>query len=82
MDGFQMRSTLTAQCAIPDSRMTHTSLGNHRAAQQPLAGDSALRASVDGRSEFAWFLSQQWFQADRRAERLKRDVEQHSANYG
>ena len=36
--------------------------------------DSALRASADGRSEFAWFSSQHWLQADVRAERVKRDV--------
>jgi hypothetical protein len=38
--------------------------------------DSALHASADGRSGLAWFSSQCWFQSDRRAERVKRDVRQ------
>jgi len=36
-----------------------------------LHSDSALRASVDGRSELAWVLSPCWLQSNRRAERVK-----------
>ncbi len=36
--------------------------------------DAALRASANGRSGLAWFLSQHRFQADDRAARVKRDV--------
>ena len=47
---------------------------NHR-----LHTDPALRASTDGRSGFAWFLSCSWFQADVRAERVKRTFgQQHN----
>jgi hypothetical protein len=47
---------------------------NHR-----LHTDLALRASTDGRSRFAWFLSRSWFQADVRAERVKRTFgQQHN----
>jgi hypothetical protein len=38
--------------------------------------DAALRASANGCSELALFPSQQWFQADVRAARVKRDVGQ------
>ena len=41
---------------------------------QPHARNSALRASMNGRSGFSWFLSQRWFQADVRPARVMRDV--------
>ena len=43
-------------------------------ANNRLHTDAALRASADGRSGFAWFPSQPWFQADDRVARVKRTL--------
>jgi hypothetical protein len=37
-----------------------------------LHSDAALRASANEHSGSRWFLSQHWFETDRRAERVKR----------
>lgn len=47
-------------------------------ANNRLHTDAALRASANGRLGFARFSSQQWFQADDRAARVKRTLDHYA----